>query len=425
MRSLVLAAHSASFSHSILLLCALCVSAVSPAFAGPLDPPVGPIAPTAGPEPRTAINAANTPGDANSLFKITQPGSYYLAANITGVAARNGIEIAASNVTIDLSGFGLIGVPGSLDAIATEGNHAALVIRNGTINAWGSDGVDLTSAGTGDSPVVENIVAIANTGVGIRVFAGATIRNCAVRLNGVHGISTNVACLITGCLASGNGSNGVVTSAGSTLTHCAAWDNGANGFSVGAGCTISACNAYANSSNGVFAGTNCTIVDCTFASNGSDGLDASDAGTIRNCTSNSNSADGIEAGSGSLIADCVCRANVQNGIETFSNSIVRGNTCDSNGLGAGDGAGIRIGSNRSRVEGNNCAENDRGIDVDGSGNIIIRNTCSGNTSNWEIVVDNYYGPIINRTGIATAAASGAGAFASTLGSTDSNANISY
>jgi hypothetical protein len=44
------------------------------ANAGPLSPPAGPIAPTPGPEPRIAINAVNTPGDANSLYKITQPG---------------------------------------------------------------------------------------------------------------------------------------------------------------------------------------------------------------------------------------------------------------------------------------------------------------------------------------------------------------
>jgi hypothetical protein len=47
-------------------------------MAGPLTPPAGPIAATmktiSEVEPRTAINAVNTPGDANSLYKITQPG---------------------------------------------------------------------------------------------------------------------------------------------------------------------------------------------------------------------------------------------------------------------------------------------------------------------------------------------------------------
>src|SRR2546423_12808745 len=51
-------------------------------FAGPLDPPAGPVTSsnkTLGEvEPRTPVNATNTPGDGISLFKITQPGSYYL-----------------------------------------------------------------------------------------------------------------------------------------------------------------------------------------------------------------------------------------------------------------------------------------------------------------------------------------------------------
>ncbi|HVZ93498.1 MAG TPA: hypothetical protein VG797_03210 [Phycisphaerales bacterium] len=81
---------------SVVLAC------TGPLFAGPLTPPAGPVAPTTGPEPRVAINAANTPGDADatpSMFKITQPGSYYLTGNITGTSGKAGIEVASSDVT--------------------------------------------------------------------------------------------------------------------------------------------------------------------------------------------------------------------------------------------------------------------------------------------------------------------------------------
>ena len=48
-------------------------------LAGPLDPPAGPVTSTYKTlnevEPRTPINVVNTPGDADSLFKITAPGS--------------------------------------------------------------------------------------------------------------------------------------------------------------------------------------------------------------------------------------------------------------------------------------------------------------------------------------------------------------
>ncbi|HYD01608.1 MAG TPA: hypothetical protein VEB22_10315, partial [Phycisphaerales bacterium] len=65
---------------AIVVASLICTAGAAVGFgAGPLNPPVGPVAPTAKPiaevEPRTAINAANTPGDADSLFRITQPGS--------------------------------------------------------------------------------------------------------------------------------------------------------------------------------------------------------------------------------------------------------------------------------------------------------------------------------------------------------------
>ncbi len=68
-------------------------------------------------EPRIAINAANTPGDAGNLFIISQPGSYYLTGNINGVAGMHGIAISASGVTLDLSGFELRGSPGTLTGV--------------------------------------------------------------------------------------------------------------------------------------------------------------------------------------------------------------------------------------------------------------------------------------------------------------------
>ena len=93
--------------------------------AGPLDPPAGPVASTGRFGPRTEVNEANTPGGSSSLFRITQPGSYYLGGNITGVAGKNGIEIDADEVTLDLNGFALLGVAGSLDGVIAQapGKH--------------------------------------------------------------------------------------------------------------------------------------------------------------------------------------------------------------------------------------------------------------------------------------------------------------
>ncbi|MFT3684265.1 MAG: hypothetical protein QM783_04950 [Phycisphaerales bacterium] len=117
---------------------------VSAAFvvAGPLDPPAGPVAPTAKPlveiEPRTALSQANTPGDADSVFRITQPGSYYLTGNVTGASGKMGIEIAAGGVTVDLCGFTLAGVPGSLNGVF-DASITGTTLKNGTISDWGGE----------------------------------------------------------------------------------------------------------------------------------------------------------------------------------------------------------------------------------------------------------------------------------------------
>src|SRR5580698_3192796 len=96
-----------------LLAFATLNSQLSTTFAqGSLTPPGAP-APTMKSldqvEARTIVDAANTPGDASDLFIISQPGSYYLTANLAGASGKNGIEITTNNVTLDLNGFSLQG----------------------------------------------------------------------------------------------------------------------------------------------------------------------------------------------------------------------------------------------------------------------------------------------------------------------------
>jgi len=355
-------------------------------YAGPLNPPAGPITSTyktlTEVEPRVAISLTNTPGDADSLFKITQPGSYYLTGNVTGVAAKHGVEIAVAangpSVTIDLMGFELAGVPGSLDGISvTATGTRNVAVHNGTVRAWGGDGIDVLNS---TNNLLEDLRVEGNGGRGILAGAASTLTGCTAYSNTGIGISANVGNTVTGCTANSNGGTGISTNSGSTVT------------------------------------------GCTALSNGGDGIRASAGGTVTGCTASFNTADGINAGGGSTVTGCTAYANTGDGIEVTNDCRVTDNTCDSNGIG--DGAGIHATSSDNRIEGNNCTDADRGIDVDLAGNIIIKNTCSGNVINWTIAANNVCGPILDRTVPASAAISGNSAPDSTL-STHPHANFTY
>ncbi|MBI5765334.1 MAG: right-handed parallel beta-helix repeat-containing protein [Planctomycetes bacterium] len=378
------------------------------ANAGDLNPPAGPVAPTHKTlteiEPRTAVNAINTPGDANSLFKITQPGSYYLTGNISGVVGKHGIEIVASGVTLDLNGFDLLGVVGSLDGVsATVANLHSIAVVNGSVRNWGDEGVDLGSLLAANCRVADLHVSGSLDLSGISVGNGSTVTNCVAYDNAVDGISAEFGCTITNCCAYRNGETGIIVhNTGNTVTNCSAFDNNIEGIHAGRGCTI----------------TNCSV-----SWNGS-GINTGEGSMVLNCSAIENTAVGIYARNSSTVADCAAQANTLDGILCTSFCILRGNTAAGNGLGAGNGAGIHATGSDNRIEGNNCTGADRGIDVDFTGNIIIKNTCSGNTSNWEIAIGNSVGPIVV-AGTNAAVISGNGPSPSTLGSTDPNANFSY
>jgi parallel beta-helix repeat protein len=357
------------------------------ALAGPLTPPPGPVAPTAKPlaevEPRIAINATNTPGDADSLFKITQPGSYYLTGNITGVAGKHGIEIAQWGVTLDLNGFELDGfVAGTLDGITISvGGPRSITVMNGSVREWDGNGVDLSLA---VGCRVEGLIAANNTGDGITT--------------GSYGV-------VERCVAYNNDGKGIIVGTSSSVTHCTAVSSGSNGISLGSDSSASDCVSTGSGANGMTTGSNCVVTRCAIT---------------RSAT------DGIRATNGTMVIDCVIRDSGLDGIDCSDKCVIRGNVCVGNGTttSASGGAGIRATGSGNRIEGNQCSDADRGIDVDVAGNFIIRNTCRGNTINWTIAADNVVGAIINRQAPGSAAISGDSAPDST-GSSNPNANFTY
>lgn len=120
----------------------------------------------------------------------------------------------------------------------------------------------------------------------------------------------------------------------------------------------------------------------------------------------------------STITGCTANGNTLDGISVNDRSHVYGNTCANN-----DGGGIVVDDDDCRIEQNNCTANLYGIRVTGTGNIIIRNTCSGNTTNWSIVANNSVAPIVVTS--KTSSSISGNSSSAALGSTDPNANFTY
>ena len=181
-----------------------------------IDPPTGPIDESQRVGLGTAINATNTPGDADALFKITEPGLYYLANNITITDLTTfpgklfAIEIASDDVTIDLNGFTIarqrltnpLGITsdesehgsnlppeGSIAITTFDSGASGLRIGNGNIRGFAT-GVRSTAPAfgspNGDNSVLErmDIEPSHPNRAGANLGTGWTIRDCHVRSAG-------------------------------------------------------------------------------------------------------------------------------------------------------------------------------------------------------------------------------------------------
>ncbi len=285
-------------------------------------------------EARLIVNSNNTPGDATTLFKIARPGSYYLVTNIVGASGLSGIAIESSQVTLDLNGFSLTGVPGSLDGIRnTNPGTVGLSVRNGVIRSWDGDGISGLGGGYGE--VFSDLQVLGNGNDGMDVLR-ATVRDCVAQDNGGDGIFA----------------------AESSVAHCSVTGN----------------------STGIQAAFSSQVEGCTVKFNGY----------------------GIDIDSGSIAINNTVQASSSCGMLVRTENRVAGNVV-TDGQNQAPGILLLAGSGTSNVIDGNLVVNNPGGGIvltnsGVSGNLVLRNSARGNSTNYQMGAGNSYGPIVNVSG---------------------------
>lgn len=316
-------------------------------------------------EPRRDL--LTLPGNASALIVVSQPGSYYLSADLAGADGKHGILVTANNVSIDLRGFNVTG-----SAASNNGLHATgtlrVSVRNGNFTNW-STGVALgTYARAEDVSVADNRAhgltsadhatlarcgAASNSMSGFLLTSGMVADSFA-RSNGAFGFGFTSAGTATRCQASSNqtgfnaslgtlnlsqcSSDSDVTSfssaKGALLRECLS-QGATRGFVVGPGSNLSGCSAHRDtigSDVGFNAGAGSSLAHCT-ASNWQNGFQAGESSTFQSCTARSCSGSGISAGAGSTVTLCSAADCAGIGIDVGNAGAVTASTARRGGVG--------------------------------------------------------------------------------------------
>ena len=220
-------------------------------------------------EARIIVNSTNCPGDSTALFIISQPGSYYLTGNISGVSGKDGIAVTAPDVTLDLNGFSLIGVSGALFGVDALSQQPNLTIRNGSLRNW-STGI---AAARG---AIERIQA-SNNGTGIAVSKRSTVTNCSASSNTGTGMSASDS-IVEHCIAANN-SVGVAVFQ-SILSNCLVELNTTNGINAQGGAYVLENNCLSNSAAGIISSGGDNRIERNHIVGNATGLQASSGGSV-------------------------------------------------------------------------------------------------------------------------------------------------
>lgn len=318
---------------------------------------------------------------------ISAGGSYRLTGNlIVPNENTHGILVTEPSVTIDLNGFEIVrsgceGVTSDCTPASGTGHGVyasgssfrGLVVKNGSITGMGSDGV--------------------------RTGRNAEVSNVRVRWNREIGINALEGSVISGNTAHGNGLG--IRAEESTIVNNAVHENAGSGI-VASG-SISGNTVHGNVSSGIFVinTLQAVISDNVVVDNGSGGvlqggIRATTGTIVTGNTAVGNDGFGINVTTGSTVSGNTVNANSGDGILVDQDNRVANNSCFGNGS-----AGIHATGSDNRIDGNTVTDNTGpGFDVDSGGNLIVRNSASGNGMNYAAVAGgNTVGEVLDTTGV--------------------------
>jgi hypothetical protein len=371
-----------------------------------------------------------------SLF----PSSYYLSANF-GATKTHGIQINAEGVTLDLNGFEISrasGARGNGVEIPATAHRAS--VRNGSLKGFNSGIRSLLATEYARGCGFRDLSVSGCSGFGISAGSGAVLESCRAHDNSAFfAIYADKGSLLTNCSARGNtGSYGIYAGEGSSLANCSASNNASTyGIFADHGSSLTNCSASRNTGTyGILTGNGSSLANCSAHFNTgtvaeSAGISTGAGATVTGCTAYDNDTAavstpttgmGFKVGVFSTIQHCTASNNKGDGINVISQCLVRDNHCV--GDVGGSGGGIHTTGTENRIEGNNVAFANVGIQVDTNNNLIIKNSVTDTFPSYQIAAGNRYGPIIDIAAGGTAAVNGNSA-PSVLTSTDPWANFTY
>jgi len=348
-------------TRTAITLAALLAASAAP--AGPLSPPPGPPAPS-GPsltnladldplfdqvddlrqnaeelrtlEPRT--NVLTLPGDAFNAYIISEPGSYYLGADILVEDDEvTGVLIDADHVTLDLNGHTIAStatadngaIPGPW-GVATNGSQINVTVRNGAVSGFASGQVRLS----GFIARAENLSVSGGDGIGMSVNGrSAMIIGCeAADIGGsnlsfttgtfyANIIAENTArnspnisfslppgAAVRDCASASNTFNvAYITRQASVFRRCTSTGSAGGGFrysSYGAGSVYADCTVLSPSSFGFITQLS-TVVGCRVEGAGSNGFQLRARNNVYRCTALDSDDDGFFIESlGNRVEEC-------------------------------------------------------------------------------------------------------------------------